>query len=56
VVRSEDHKAKLPYEIPFAEAFLEKLDLKQRQVRMNLPEGLLEVNGPLAREEKEKRP
>jgi 16S rRNA processing protein RimM len=56
VVRSEDHKAKLPYEIPFAEAFLEKLDLEQRQVRMNLPEGLLEVNGPLAREEKEKRP
>jgi len=44
--------AKLPYEIPFAEAFLEKLDLKQRQVRMKLPEGLLEVNAPLAKEEK----
>lgn len=36
--------AKLPYEIPFAEAYLEKLDLEQRQVRMRLPEGLLEVN------------
>jgi 16S rRNA processing protein RimM len=35
---------KLPYEIPYAEAFLEKLDLEQRQVRMKLPEGLLEVN------------
>ena len=36
--------AKLPYEIPFADAFLEKLDLGRKQVRMKLPEGLLEVN------------
>jgi 16S rRNA processing protein RimM len=36
---------KLPYEIPYAEAFLEKLDLERKQVRMKLPEGLLEVNG-----------
>jgi len=43
--------AKLPYEIPFAEAYLEKLDLERRQVRMKLPEGLLEVNAPLAKEE-----
>jgi len=42
---------KLPYEIPFAETFLEKLDLERRQVRMKLPEGLLEVNAPLAKEE-----
>jgi len=38
--------AKLPYEIPFAEAYLEKLDLQRKQVRMKLPEGLLEVNEP----------
>lgn len=53
VVRGKEHKAKLPYEIPFAEAFLEKLDLERRQVRMKLPEGLLEVNTPLAKEEKQ---
>jgi 16S rRNA processing protein RimM len=53
VVRGKEHKAKLPYEIPFAEAFLEKLDLERRQVRMKLPEGLLEVNAPLAKEEKQ---
>jgi 16S rRNA processing protein RimM len=49
VVRSEAQKSgkKLPYEIPFAEAYLEKLDLKQRQVHMKLPEGLLEVNEPV---------
>lgn len=49
VVRSG---SKLPYEIPFAEAFLDKLDLEHRQIRMKLPEGLLEVNAPLAKDEK----
>ena len=44
--RGEEQKqrAKLPYEIPFAEAYLEKLDVERKQVRMKLPEGLLEVN------------
>ncbi|MGD1214726.1 MAG: ribosome maturation factor RimM [Terriglobales bacterium] len=46
--RGEERKrgANLPYEIPFAEAYLEKLDLEHKQVRMRLPEGLLEVNAP----------
>jgi 16S rRNA processing protein RimM len=44
VVRGKEQRAKLPYEIPFAEAFLEKLDLEHKQVRMRLPEGLLDVN------------
>ncbi|HVR26520.1 MAG TPA: ribosome maturation factor RimM [Candidatus Polarisedimenticolia bacterium] len=39
-------------EIPFAEAYLDSVDLERRQVRMNLPEGLLEVNAPLTAEEK----
>jgi 16S rRNA processing protein RimM len=43
--------AKLPYEIPFAEAYLEKVDLERKQVRMRLPRGLLEVNAPLSAEE-----
>ncbi|MFZ1006756.1 MAG: ribosome maturation factor RimM, partial [Candidatus Sulfotelmatobacter sp.] len=46
-----DAAAKL-VEIPFAEAFLESIDTDQRQVRMKLPEGLLEVNAPLTAEEK----
>jgi 16S rRNA processing protein RimM len=45
--------AKLPYEIPFAEAYLEKVDLERKQVRMRLPEGLLEVNTPAKKEEQE---
>ncbi len=44
--------AKLPYEIPFAEAYLEKLDLERKELRMKLPEGLLEVNAPLGKDEK----
>jgi 16S rRNA processing protein RimM len=43
--------AKLPYEIPFAEAYLENVDLERRQVRMRLPQGLLEVNAPVKKEE-----
>jgi len=52
--RIKENAAKLPYEIPFAEAYLEKLDLEHKQVRMKLPEGLLEVNAPLAKEAKER--
>ena len=53
VVRGKGQQgAKLPYEIPFAEAYLEKLDLAQKRVRMKLPEGLLDVNALLAKEER----
>jgi 16S rRNA processing protein RimM len=40
------------HEIPFAEAYLEAVDLEQKQVRMRLPEGMLEVNAPISEEEK----
>jgi 16S rRNA processing protein RimM len=52
VVRNDELAGKLPYEIPFAEAFLEKVDVARKQVKMKLPEGLLEVNAPLAKEDK----
>ena len=40
------------YEIPYAEAYLQQVDLSHKQIRMSLPEGLLEVNVPLTAEEK----
>jgi 16S rRNA processing protein RimM len=40
------------YDVPFAEAYLESVDLPQRQVRMKLPEGMLEINAPMTAEEK----
>jgi 16S rRNA processing protein RimM len=48
-------EAKLPYEIPFAESYLERVDVERKQVRMRLPEGLLEVNARLTKEESESR-
>jgi 16S rRNA processing protein RimM len=40
------------FDVPFAEAYLEGVDLAGRQVRMNLPEGILEINAPVTNEEK----
>jgi 16S rRNA processing protein RimM len=40
------------YDVPFAEAYLEGMDLPRKQVRMMLPEGMLEINAPLTAEEK----
>ena len=42
-------------EVPFAEAYLESVDLERKQVSMKLPEGLLEVNAPLTAEEKQEQ-
>ena len=43
------------FEVPFAEAYLEGVDIAQRQVRMKLPEGMLEINAPLTAEEKQEQ-
>ena len=40
------------FDIPFAEAYLETINVAERQVRMNLPEGMLEINAPMTPEEK----
>lgn len=53
IVRSKSRgKQNAPYEIPFAEAYLAGVDLAARKVRMQLPEGMLEINAPLTAEEK----
>jgi 16S rRNA processing protein RimM len=43
------------FDVPFAEAYLEGVDLAQRQVRMNLPEGMLGINAPVTAEEKQEQ-
>jgi 16S rRNA processing protein RimM len=45
-------RQKTPYEIPFAEAYLEKVDPAAKIIRMRLPQGMLEVNAPVSEEEK----
>jgi 16S rRNA processing protein RimM len=39
------------FDVPFAEAYLEAVDVARRQVRMNLPEGMLEINAPVTADE-----
>jgi len=43
------------HEIPYAQVFLERVDLESKRIEMNLPEGLLEVNAPLTQEEKQEQ-
>lgn len=43
------------HEIPYAQAFLKRIDLEHKRIEMNLPEGLLEVNAPLTEEEKQEQ-
>ena len=41
--------------LPFAEEFVRKLDLPARRIEMELPAGLLDVDGPLSDEEKQRQ-
>jgi len=41
--------------IPFAAAYIEKVDLERKQVNMKLPEGMLELDAPLSQEEKQRQ-
>lgn len=43
------------FDIPFAEAYLESVDISGRQVQMKLPEGMLEINAPMTQEEKDQQ-
>jgi 16S rRNA processing protein RimM len=43
------------FDVPFAEAYLEDVDLEKKQVRMRLPEGMLEINHPMTAEEKQQQ-
>lgn len=40
------------FDLPFAQAYLEGVDVARKQVRMNLPEGMLEINAAVTAEEK----
>lgn len=45
-------KEKMPYDIPYAEAYIASVDLANKQLRLHLPQGMLEINAPLTQEEK----
>jgi 16S rRNA processing protein RimM len=43
------------FDIPLADAYLEGVDVAQSEVRMVLPEGMLEINAPMTPEEKQEQ-
>lgn len=43
------------YLVPYAEEFLQSVDLAIGRIQMKLPEGLLELQGPLSEEEKRRQ-
>lgn len=45
----------MDHAVPFAKAYLVRMDLPGRRLEMRLPPGLLEVNAPLSEEEKTAR-
>jgi 16S rRNA processing protein RimM len=40
------------YLVPFASAYIQRIVLEQKRLEMKLPEGMLELDAPLSREEK----
>lgn len=43
------------FDVPFAEAYLEGVDIARHEVRMQLPDGMLEINAPMTEEEKKQQ-
>jgi 16S rRNA processing protein RimM len=43
------------YDVPFAESYVDGVDLGGKQLRMKLPEGMLDINAPLTQEEKQQQ-
>jgi len=43
------------HQIPYAEAYLVSLDLGRKEIRMLLPEGMLDLDAPLTAEEKQQQ-
>ena len=43
------------HQIPYAEAYLQSVDLGQKEIRMLLPDGMLEIDAPLTAEEKQQQ-
>ena len=43
------------FQIPYAEAYLQNADLDRKEIRMLLPEGMLELDAPLTAEEKQQQ-
>jgi 16S rRNA processing protein RimM len=48
-------QGKQEHMIPLAEAFTRRVDLEQKKIELQLPEGMLEINAPLTSAEKKQQ-
>lgn len=48
-------KGSTEFEIPYAEAFLKSVDPRRKEIHMLLPEGMLEINAPMTKQEKQRQ-
>lgn len=48
-------KGEKEYLVPFAAAYIERLDVKEKRLEMKLPEGMLELDAPISQNEKDQR-
>ena len=48
-------QGKQEYMLPLTEAFTRKVDIEQKKIELQLPEGMLEINAPLTAEEKKQQ-
>ena len=53
IVGTQSEKESKRCEIPYAEAYLKRIDLEHKEIHMLLPEGMLELSAPLTAEEKQ---
>lgn len=53
VIRQEEGKREVL--LPFAAEYLKKVDVASKRIEMVLPEGMLELDAPLTKEEKERQ-
>jgi 16S rRNA processing protein RimM len=55
VVSADEGGEVTTYDVPYAEAYLHGVNIARKEVRMNLPDGMLEINAPVTAEEKERQ-
>ena len=48
-------QGKQEHMLPLTEAFTRKVDIEQKKIELQLPEGMLEINAPLRAEEKQQQ-
>jgi 16S rRNA processing protein RimM len=55
IVRENDSEGAKEYLIPFADEYIKLLDVGAKRITMSLPAGMLELDAPLSKREKQKQ-